>query len=327
MKAFPCAFCLALVTLLFSVAASADDFSVDCRAGAKGTTTISAAVAAIAKKAAAKAIPPSSITVTGNCVENVTISSLDNLTLQASAAGASITDASNGGLDTVAIGDANRFALNGFTINGSVDCFDSSVCRLNRNTIQNSQTGYGLRVSRSQMDSVSDSISNNPSGVGIIVTNQSRLIMQDDLVSNNGGHGIQVSAAGFVQITSSSTTTTISNNAGHGILSTSHGTVFLSIANINGNAGDGIRVQDGSVLRTGFVAPTVNQISNNGTAGVNLGDLSHAFFANDGSVNISGNLGGIDVFCAGQFAATRNVASVGGTTNCVEPNPESPKRK
>lgn len=326
MKTFPCTFSLALVTLLFSVAASADNISVDCRPGAKGTTTISAAAAAIAKKAVAKAMPPSTITVTGNCVENVTISSLDNLTLQASAAGASISDASNGALDTVAIGDANRFALKGFTINGSVDCFDSSVCRLTGNTIQNSQTGFGLRVSRSQMDSVSDSIS-NPGGVGILVTNQSRLIIADDVISNNGGHGIQVSAAGFVQITSSSTTTTISNNAGHGILSTSHGTVFLSIANITGNAGDGIRVQDGSVLRTGFVAPTVNQIINNGAAGVNLGDLSHAFFANDGSVNITGNLGGTDVYCAGQFAATRNVASVGGTTNCVEPNPESPKRK
>jgi Right handed beta helix region len=327
MKAFPHTFPLALVTLLFSVAAHADNISVDCRPEAKGTTTISAAVAAIAKKAAAKAIPPSTITVTGNCVENVTISSLDNLTLQASAAGASITDASNGALDTVAIGDANRFALNGFTINGSVDCFDSSVCRLTKNTIQNSLTGYGLRVSRSQMDSVSDTISNNSNAVGVLVANQSRLIIQDAIISNNGGHGIQVSTAGFVQITSSSSTTMISNNAANGILSTSHGTVFLSIANVTGNTGDGIRVQDGSVLRTGFVAPTVNQITNNGGAGVNLGDLSHAFFANDGSLTISGNLGGTDVYCAGQFAATRNVASVGGTTNCVEPNPESPKRK
>jgi hypothetical protein len=60
---------------------------------------------------------------------------------------------------------------------------------------------------------------------------------------------------------------------------------------------------------------------------VNLGDLSHAFFANDGSVNITSNLGGIDVYCAGQFSATRNVASVGGTTNCVEPAPNSAKRK
>jgi hypothetical protein len=39
-------------------------------------------------------------------------------------------------------------------------------------------------------------------------------------------------------------------------------------------------------------------------------------------MNITGNLGGTDVYCAGQFAATRNVATMGGTTNCKEPNPE-----
>jgi hypothetical protein len=313
---------VAYTILALSLIAQASNLSVDCRPGAKGIKTIAEAIARIS---AHSPLGPNTIAVTGNCVENVTITSLDNLTLQASAAGASITDASSGALDTVAVGDANRFALHGFTINGSVDCFDSSVCRLQGNTIQNSQAGYGLRVSRSQMDSVSDSISNNPSGVGVLVANQSRLLIQDDAISNNGGHGIQISSAGFVQITSSSTTTSISNNGGHGILSTSHGTVFLSIANVTGNAGDGIRVQDGSVLRTGFVAPTVNQITNNGSAGVNLGDLSHAFFANDGSLNISSNLGGTDVYCAGQFAATRNVSSVGGITNCVEPNPESPK--
>ena len=54
---------------------------------------------------------------------------------------------------------------------------------------------------------------------------------------------------------------------------------------------------------------------------MNLGDLSHALFPGDGSLNITGNLGGTDVYCAGQFAATRNVALIGGTTNCTEPNP------
>ena len=131
----------------------------------------------------------------------------------------------------------------------------------------------------------------------------------------------------FVLLTASKSTTTVSNNGDYGIFATQHGTVRLAVANVTGNGLDGIHVQDGSVLRTDNAAPTVNNITGNGAAGVNLGDLSHAFFARDGSVNVTGNLGGIDVYCAGQFAATRNVASVGGTTNCVEPNPESPKRK
>jgi len=91
--------------------------------------------------------------------------SLDNVTLQASKAGASIIDASNGTVDTVVVEDSGRFALNGFTINGSVNCAEGAVCRLSGNTIQNSQTGWGLRASRDGMDSQNDSITNS-NGVG-----------------------------------------------------------------------------------------------------------------------------------------------------------------
>ena len=137
MKSFQCKLSLVLLTLLFSLVAFADNISVDCRPGAKGTTTISAAVTAIAKKAASKALPPTTITVTGPCVENISIVSLDNITLQASAAGASISDASGGTLATLNVVDSNRFVLNGFTINGGVDCGNNAVCRLYGNTIQN----------------------------------------------------------------------------------------------------------------------------------------------------------------------------------------------
>ncbi|HXA07255.1 MAG TPA: hypothetical protein VNY30_20560 [Bryobacteraceae bacterium] len=108
------------------------------------------------------------------------ISRLNNLTLQASPLGATITDASNGTVDAVAVADSGRFALNGFTINGSIDCFDNAVCRLNGNTIQNSQVGFGLRASRAQIDWQNDSISNNPSGVGVLATNDSRVSLADE---------------------------------------------------------------------------------------------------------------------------------------------------
>jgi hypothetical protein len=283
--------------------------------------------AAVAKIAAANPLGPNTITVTGNCHENVVISSLDNLTLQASPLGATITDASGGTLDTLVAVDAGRFALNGFTINGSVNCANNAVCRLTGNTIQNSQIGYGLRASRAHIDSQNDSISNNPSGVGIIVTNASRVLLVDDTVSNNGSHGIQVFNDAFVFIANNATTTTVSNNGGFGVLATANGTVRLSVANVTGNAFDGIRIINGSVMRTDFASPFVNNITGNGGAGVHVGDLSHVFFANDGSLNITGNLGGTDVLCSGQFSATRNVGATGGITNCVEPVPDSPQRK
>ena len=108
MKSFPCKLSLAVATtLLLTLMAQAGNLSVDCRPGAKGLTTISAAVAQVAANTIKKALPPTTITVTGPCIENVAITNLDNLTLQASAAGASISDASNGTLDTIAVADSN----------------------------------------------------------------------------------------------------------------------------------------------------------------------------------------------------------------------------
>jgi hypothetical protein len=314
---------LALLTIfLLGLRAQALTISIDCR-----LSTHLPINAAVARLAARNPLGPNTINVTGNCHENVVISSLDNLTLQASPLGATITDASNGTVDTVAVADSGRFALNGFTINGSVDCFDNAVCRLNGNTIQNSQVGFGLRASRAQIDSQNDSISNNPSGVGVLVTNDSRVLLVDDTISNNGNHGIQLFNDAFVQLANVATTTTVSNNGGFGILARSNGNVRLSVANVTGNAFDGIRIVDGSVMRTDFASPFVNSITGNGGAGVHLGDLSHVFFANDGSINITGNLGGTDVFCSGQFSATRNVGATGGVTNCVESVPDLRENK
>ena len=43
---------------------------------------------------------------------------------------------------------------------------------------------------------------------------------------------------------------------------------------------------------------------------------------NDGSINATGNPGGTDVFCSGQFSATPNAGATGGVTNGVEPVPD-----
>lgn len=309
---------LALLTIfLLGLTAQALTINVDCRLSIHMTIN-----AAVAKIAARNPLGPNTINVTGNCHENVVITSLDNLTLQASSLGATITDASNGTLDTLLVVDSGRFALNGFTINGSVDCVDNAVCRLKGNTIQSSQVGYGLRVSRAHLDSQNDSITNNPSGVGMVVTNDSRVLLVDDTVSNNGNHGIQVFNDAFVQLANNTTGTTVSNNGGFGILATSNGNVRLTVANVTGNAFDGIRITNGSVMRTDFASPFVNYVTGNMGVGVHLGDLSHVFFANDGSVNITGNLAGTDVYCSGQFSATRNVAATSGVTNCVESVPD-----
>lgn len=311
-----------IATFTLTLTAHALSLYVNCQ-----VTTHPTIGAAVAKIATQNPLGPNTITVSGACHENLSITSLDNLAILAGPSGASITDTSNGTLDTIVVVDSVRFNLIGFTINGSVNCANNAVCRLFGNTIQNSQIGYGLRASRSHLDSQDDSISNND-GVGIIIANDSRALVLDDTITNNGSNGIQVVSDAFVFLSNVATTNTVSNNHGFGILARDNGNVRLQVANVTNNFLDGIRIIDESEMRTDFVSPIVNNITGNGGVGVHIGDLSHAYFANDGSVNITGNLSGTDVLCLGQFSATRNVAATGGgSTNCVEPIPDTPQSK
>jgi hypothetical protein len=45
-------------------------------------------------------------------------------------------------------------------------------------------------------------------------------------------------------------------------------------------------------------------------------DLSMVTF---NGASVTGNGGGTDVVCDGQYPATRGAGDIGGTTNCVEP--------
>lgn len=60
-----------------------------------------------------------------------------------------------------------------------------------------------------------------------------------------------------------------------------------------------------------------NSINGNGQAGVRVRDLSMVVFP--GGSDVTGNLGGTDVVCEGQFGAARDAATSinGGTSNCT----------
>ena len=188
--------------------------------------------------------------------------------------------------------------------------------------------GWGIRYSRAHGDSLSDVIQNN-NGVGVLVVNDSRVALVDDTVQSNATHGAMAADAALLILANNLTTTTIANNGLNGVTARDHATVRLEVANITGNSNNGVVLLEDAVLRMGFVAPIVNNISNNGNTGVHVGDQSFAFFPGDGSAVVTGNLSGIDVVCSGQFPATRGALTNlgGGTTNCVEPAPQSPQNR
>jgi hypothetical protein len=76
----------------------------------------------------------------------------------------------------------------------------------------------------------------------------------------------------------------------------------------NGSAG--AHVFEGSIARLN------GTITGNGGPGVLIHDLSMVTFT---GATVTGNGGGTDVVCSPQYPVTRDVATTGGTTNCIEP--------
>lgn len=251
------------------------------------------------------------ILVSGSCRENITIQSMDNLTLTAEN-GASITDPSHGNLDVIDIVDSRRVSVNGFTINGGatgVLCGGYSLCRFSANTIQNA--GTGVFLSASQASFAGDTLQNNVSrGLGVANGGQAN---GDSLTVQGNGAGVTLVAKGTLILTNSM----VQGNQNFGIRAVEGSTIRIVASTITANHGNGVELDQSAQARFESFAGT-NGITNNGGVGVFVADLSWAGF--DVNSNVTGNAAGTDVFCNQQFSATRGALTnlSGGTTNCVE---------
>jgi hypothetical protein len=250
------------------------------------------------------------ILVSGSCKENITIQSMDNLTLTAQG-GASITDPSNGNLDVINIFDSRRVSINGFTINGGangVTCRGYSLCRFSSNTIQNAGTGVFLTASQASF--AGDTLQNNVSrGLGVANGGQ---VNGDSLTVQGNGAGITLVARGTLVLMNSM----VQGNQNVGIRAVAGSTIRIVASTVTANHGNGVELDQSAQARfEGFAG--ANGITNNGGVGVFVADLSWAGF--DVNSNVTGNAAGTDVFCNQQFSATRGaLTNIGGTTNCVE---------
>jgi len=306
-RKFVASICMPLVLLLSANVVGAATVFVNC-GGKAGLTSIGAALKAVQNAG------PSTIKVSGACRENVVIQSLDRLTLKA-VNGASISDASGGTLDVVAVDDSQDVAINGFTVNaGSGDaingihCGDFSVCRLSGNLVQGASGGAGLAVfggAEAALDG--DTFQNN--GIGLQSVSGAKVrsaLLGRPFISRQNGQGIRVVRGALVNGLA-----TVEHNS-QGVVVRFNSTLDLSNGSISNNEVVGVDVGEGSAARF-----TPASITNNGGPGVLIHDLSMVTF--DGAT-VTGNGGGTDVDCEPQFAVTRGTGDLGGgTTNCVEP--------
>jgi hypothetical protein len=247
---------------------------------------------------------PNTITVSGSCRENISIQSMDRLTLLTKK-GASITDRSNGTLGVVAISDSHSVTLQGFTINGGlvgVGCYTASACYLTGNTVQAS--AIGIQAGGGSRTFLESNVIQNNTFVGSSVEDGSQMFSSNDIFQGNPAQGITVNGA-FAASNSS-----FLNNGG-GILAVASN-LRLQGVTVSGSIGNGMTMRAGSTALFQGGAT----VTGNGGDGIHLEDASFAGFQ---SAIVTGNLSGLDVNCAPQFTITHFVARTGGITNCIEP--------
>jgi hypothetical protein len=310
----PCRVTLIMVcALTFCVYAQAVNLKVNCNS----TGTLSAINGALKLL---NPQGPNTLTVSGNCKENVVIQSFDRLSLIANS-GASINDVSGGTVAVVDIEDSHSVTLNGFTINGGRDgvlCNTSSVCYLTANTVQSALGQQGVGVMNGSHAFLTGNAIENNTLRGLTVNEGSQVFSTNDTFRDNPGEGIVANSGAYVAATNSS----IQNNGSDGapgVVASDHSALRLISCTISGNGSDGVVLQDSADARfDSYSGPST--VTGNAGSGVSVQDLSFAFFGP--GANITGNLSGTDVLCSPQFSATRGAhTNIGGgmTMNCTEP--------
>jgi Right handed beta helix region len=254
----------------------------------------------------------STILVSGTCTDNLHITGINRLTLLG-APGTTINDASGGNDFVVTAINVLTFDFEGFTINGGLGfaCVSHSTCLLAGNTFQNS-LDVGVLVSRSDAILQGDTIQNN-AGRGVQAENAANVTLAGETVKNSGAAGVFASYGTNLNVQFSMIT---SNGGFAGIRVVEHSTLRLIDSTVTGNGNDGVNLESSSA-GTFENFGLGSTITGNANAGVFVADQSFGDFSN-GPNTITGNLGGTDVVCVGQFPVTLSARTlIGGTTNCA----------
>jgi len=299
---------LFLFLLLASIPALATNVVVDCNAA----QTINGALAGLDNQG------PHTISVSGNCVENVFIIQRERVSIFG-APGTTLTAATPNGRP-LNITSSNNINIDGFTITGGrgVVINSSSTANLSNLIIQNS-AAVGLTILEGSRVNASVLNVKNNTRTGISVANDSSLLIDTSIIENNGVSGFSVTNArlqvfggdgapvtesyirnntnngigasgGYVEVDDD---VRIQNNGANGILGIHTVSVFvLGAGLIEGSGGDGIYLGEtshGESDSTTIRNNGTNLAAANGRDGIHVVDNSD--FYTDNNVTVTGNGG------------------------------------
>jgi hypothetical protein len=302
---------LLLAAPVFSAQAAA--VSVDC---SKKGTTLTATLAKLTKSVV------NTVTISGTCTEDVTVSGYTGLTLVGNPGAAITGTLTPSGGTTLTVNGGSTITVQSLTINGGPSqgatgalCTDRSLCVFDNVVIQGGgapgQTGLALQNQSSADILGATVIRNNDTGLGVF--GASTVNMRPDVsgaagpvIAGNSTFGAIVQDGSFlrtddVRITGNGTG--VSANRGAVIKILDDGDGFGSV---DSNAGDGIVVQ-ASVAQIGVA------LAGNAGNGVFIRQLAYALVI-DG-FDFAGNGGGFVVKCQDP------VTSVSAGVACGTPSP------
>jgi hypothetical protein len=269
----------ACLLLLFSNLAFAAGATVDCSGATPGAfTSIHAALASL------PAAGPNSITVTGNCTENVNIIGRSQLTINAVPGTANVI-AANPNARVLLIISSQGIFIDGLNFSGGrgVLVNNSTDVQLSDGIFQNSSL-QGISTINSTFDIFNATVQNALRS-GISATNGSLGIDGGVTITNNGRAGVSMITGHLVISGGDGTPGTenvISNNGSVGVSAANSSEVDI--------AGDNRILTNGTtglqVIHTSTAIVSDSTISGNHGVGVHIGETSHGEFS---AMTITGN--------------------------------------
>ena len=201
------------------------------------------------------------ITVTGPCTENVTITR-DDVTIQGATAN-TLIQAANTNSSTIFMDGARRIVLNNLDLRGgnrAVNGFRGSSFSIQNCTIQNAGLNQGLIVSTGSTATVNNCVVQNNPGGGLTATNSASLFITNTTVQANTGTAITAVRNSHVRI-------------GQDISGT-----ILGAVTITGNTGNGVTVTEnsaaiilGGLIEANTVGGSLVFVGRGGNASIGVG--------------------------------------------------------